>query len=184
MDDHLISGWAGDELLEVFKASSSDIVSLFWDLSKYFGESVCGVVAYSVGRVLGERLYRVVKKNGVGSLRAANELLVRAIKVLRLAKDAAVFTSRAEGGDIEIFFRISSSAQICGRNERPLLYIVRGFLFQFYSMFTSKYVTITSLDLSDVLRDCYEYVIGISEASPNPTPGRAVKEYGRRIWVD
>ena len=177
MDEDFMEKWAENGLFEAF-TGAADMLSLFWDLSRYFGEDVCGIVAYSVGRVLGERLYRFARKNGVRSLRLANELLTRSVKALRLAKDAAVFASRSERGDIEIFFRVSSSAQICGKNSRPLIFIIRGFLFQFYSMFTSKFVTITSLDLSDVLKDCYEYVIRISEPSSQPTHRQEVRRNG------
>jgi len=179
MDDNAIRDRGESGLFEGFIGVSAAMVSLFWDLSKYFGEDVCGVVAYSVGRVLGERLYKVARKRGIRDLRSANDLLVQAVKMLRLARDAAVFASRSEGDDVEIFFRVSSSAQICGKNGRPLLFIIRGFLFQFYAMFTSKFVTITSLDLSDALKDCYEYVVKISEPSSQPNTRREVRRDGR-----
>lgn len=177
MDEDFMKGCVESGLFEAF-SGATEMISLFWDLSKYFGEDVCGIVAYSVGRVLGERLYRFVKKSRVESLQSANKLLVRSVKALRLAKDAAVFASRSEKGDVEIFFRVSSSARICGRNSRPFIFIIRGFLFQFYSMFTSKFVMITSLDLSDILKDCYEYVIRISEPS-KPTHRQGVRGDGR-----
>lgn len=180
MDWDLTQDWVEDELFEAIGNSSADIISLFWGLSEYFGENVCHIVAYSIGRILGERLYRLARKRGVTTLRSANELLVRAIKALKLARDAAAFSSRSDGGAIEVFFRVSSSAQVYGRDNRPLLFIVRGLLLQFYSMFASDEVKITTSNLSDVLKDCYEYVIEIPGQFSEEDSGRVIGEHGKR----
>jgi len=164
-------------LLENF-GDLSCFLSMFWDLSRYFGDAVCGVMAYSVGRILGERLYKLAVKAGVEDLRSANDFLVHAVKALKLAKDAAVFMSRSEDGALELFFRVSSSAQICGKNSRPFFFIIRGVLFQFYTLLTSKMITIASLDLSDMLNDCYEYVVKLSQSSPQPRFGKEVTTDG------
>ena len=144
-------------------AELNSAIALFWEFDKYFGEEVCGILAYSLGKALGERLYKLFSKRSESlGLSSANAFLIRSFKDMKLVRDAAAFISRSEEGEVEIFFRVASCAQIWGKRSRPYLYVLRGTLFQFYSMLTSSTVRIRSRDLSDTLKDCYEYVIRIS----------------------
>jgi len=132
----------------------------FNHLNSYFGEEVCGVVAYSFGRGLGERIYRLATKRGFRDLRSANDFLASAVKRLRLAKDAAVFVVRSRDDRVtELLVRIASSG--CGRRD-VIFYVLRGVISQFYRLLSSGAVRISSLNRSDDLRSCYEYVVRIS----------------------
>ena len=146
----------------------SSIVALFCEFERYFGREVSGVLAFTLGKALGERLYKLYRKApGKRGLNAANLFLVKSFKDTKLAKDAAAFLSEAENGEVEIFFRVASSAQVWGGGSRPYLYIIRGVLFRFYSLLApTKLVRIRSRDLSDMVRDCYEYVVRISGRYP------------------
>ncbi len=132
----------------------------FETLSHYFGEEVCGVVAYSLGRGLGERFYKLAVKQGVKDLKAANAFLAWVMKRLRLAKDAAIFVMRSRDDlNFEVLVKIASS----GRGERSdiFFYILRGIIFQFYRLFTLGVIRISSLNRSNSLKSCYEYVVKI-----------------------
>jgi len=134
----------------------------FQMLSRYFGEEVCGVVAYSLGRGLGECFYKLAVKQGVKDLKAANAFLAWAMKRLRLAKDAAIFVMKSRDDlSFEVLVRIASS----GRSERSdiFFYILRGIIFQFYSLFTLGAIRISSLNRSNSLKSCYEYIVKISK---------------------
>ena len=129
-------------------------------LNSHFGEEVCGVVAYSFGRGLGERIYRLAAKRGFKDLRSANDFLASAVKRLRLAKDAAVFVVRSRDDRVtELLVRIASSSR--GRRD-AIFYVLRGVISQFYRLLSSSAVEVSSLNRSDDLRSCYEYVVKIS----------------------
>jgi len=148
----------------VFFENELDILAFvrecFDVLSGHFGEEVCGVVAYSFGRGLGERIYRLAAKRGFRDLRSASDFLASAVKRLRLAKDAVVFVVRSPDDRVtELLVRIASSSR--GRRD-AIFYVLRGVISQFYRLLSSRAVEVSSLNRSDDLRSCYEYVVKIS----------------------
>jgi len=153
----------------VFFENDIDFLTFFIEcldsLSSYFGEEVCGVIAYSFGRGLGERVYKLAVKHGIRDLKNANDFLLWIVKRFRFAKDAAVFILKPRDGfALEMLFRIASS----GRDDKGNLvfYILRGLLFQFYKLFTLGMVRVSSLNRSNSLISSYEYIVRVSE-DPN-----------------
>ena len=150
----------------VFFENDLDILAIIRDcfeaLRRFFGEETCSVLAFSFGRGLGERLYKLAIKQGVRDLSDANSFLIQVIKRLRLARDAAIFTTRSRDESVcEVFIRIASSGR--GEGADVFSYILRGVLFQFYRLLTLSSIRILSTDRSDSLTSCYEYVVRLSK---------------------